>query len=136
MYHLIWIAKFRYSASVLGFTKYQMEKIQQKIIGPCLSQACYCNKLPRAIVYGPSKYGGMEWDNILVLLVDEKLKVLIGSIRLQDNVGKMLQIHLSWVQLFAGIITPVLQQQKHIHYLPLGWLSILHRQLIWNKYTS
>lgn len=48
-YHSIWMAKFRYSAPVIGFTPYYLQQIQQKILGPCLSVAGYSNRFPRAV---------------------------------------------------------------------------------------
>ena len=41
-------------------------------------------------MYGTTRYGGMAWKNIQVVSLYEKPKLLIGSIRLQDTVGKML----------------------------------------------
>ena len=63
-YHSMWISKFRYSAPVIGFTSTQLQKIQRSVMGPCLSAAGYCNRMPRAVVYGTEHYGGMEWDAI------------------------------------------------------------------------
>ena len=131
-YHAIWIAKFRYSAAVLGFSKSQLSQIQKKIISPCLSVAGYCQKLPRAVVYGPTIYGGMEWDNLNVLFLFEKLKLLIGSIRLNDKVGQMFGLQLSWVQIFAGISTRVLMSKQQIDYIPTGWIKNLHCHLVEN----
>ncbi len=129
-YHSIWMAKFRYSAPAIGFTKLQLKKIQQSIISPCLSQAGYCNKIPRAVVYGPVIYGGMGWENIYVTSLVEKLKFLIGSIRLGDTVGQMLLLQVSWIQIFAGISTPILMATKQIPYIPLGLIANIHNHLV------
>ncbi len=93
----MWLAKFRYSAPVIGYTIAQIEKVQKTILSPCLSASGYCSKMPRAVVYGPPEWGGMDWDNCGVILLYEKLKILIGSIRLQDKVGEILSIQLSWL---------------------------------------
>ena len=74
-YHSLWMAKFRYSASVIRFSSNQLEKIQQQIISPLISVAGFCNKIPRAIVYGPTRYGGMNWSNIKVVSLYEKIKM-------------------------------------------------------------
>ena len=129
-YHSLWIAKFRYSAPVLGFSKAQLSKIQQTIIGTCLSVAGYCSKLPRAVVFGPKTNGGMEWTNIRILSLYEKLKFIIGLVRLQDKVGQMIEAQLSWIQMFAGITIPVLESDKFISYLPIGWIQNVHQQLV------
>ena len=83
-YKSVWIARSRYSASVIGYSTTQLREIQRSITGSCLSAAGYSNKFPRAVVFGPAKYGGMDWDNTLVLSLFEKLKLFIGSIGLQD----------------------------------------------------
>lgn len=51
--------------------------------------------------------GGMAWDNCGVIFLFEKLKMLISSIRLQDTVGKLLLIQLSWLQFFTGSSNPL-----------------------------
>ena len=129
-YHSVWIAKFRYSASVIGYSKNQLRTIQSGIIGACLSVAGYSSKLPRPVVFGPKQYGGMDWENVIVLSLFEKLKLLVGSIRLQDKLGKMLVIQLTWLQLFAGISVPLLEYSRDIPYLPLGWLQNIHSMLV------
>ena len=131
-YHAIWIAKVRYSAAVIGLSRNQLRTIQQTVINPCLSVAGFCRTIPRAVVYGTSQYGGMDWDHIYTLYVFEKLKFIIGSIRLQDKVGQMLLIQLSWLQLFAGTSVMVLQSSTFLHYLPTGWIQNLHMLLIEN----
>ena len=129
-YHAMWIAKFRYSASVISYSLNQLKEIQSSIMGACLSAAGYCKKMPRAVVYGPTSWGGMEWDNILVLSLYEKLKLLIGSIRLDDKVGQLIKVQLSWLQLFSGSSTPLLELKTSIPYLPKGWLTNIHQLLV------
>ena len=129
-YHSVWISKFRYSASVIGYSSNQLSVIQSAIIGACLSVAGYNRKFPRAVVYGPTRHGGMGWENIVGLALYEKLKILIGSIRLHDNLGKMIQIQLTWLQVFAGCSIPILQSTLALHYLPVSWLTNIHTQLV------
>ncbi len=53
-------------------------------------------------MYGPAMYGGILWHNMNVVSIYKKLKLLIGSIMLQDTAGQMLELQLTWLQLFAG----------------------------------
>ena len=131
-YHSIWLAKFRYSAPSVGFTPNQLNKIQQKIIGPCLSVGGYCNRLPRAVVFGTNEYGGLNWTNLKVVFLYEKLKMLIGSIRLNDKIGQMIRYQLTWLQLVAGVSTPLLRLKITIPYVPEGWLQNLHVHFVEN----
>ena len=129
-YHSVWLAKFRYSASVVGYTLNLLKEIQRSVMGSCLTAAGYNSKMPRAVVFGPQTNGGMDWDNIVVLGIFEKIKLLIGSVRLHNKVGQMFLIQLSWLQLFAGISVPLLQSEREVPYLPLGWISNLHMLLV------
>ena len=86
-----------------------MKEIQSIAIGACLTAAGYSSKMPRAVVFGPGTKGGMDWDNIIVLGLYENIKLLIGAVCLQDKVGDMFLIQLSWLQLFAGNSVPLLQ---------------------------
>ena len=92
--------------------------------------AGYNSKMPWAVVFGPTTYGGMDWDNIVVLGLFEKIKLLIGALRLQDKVGQMILIQISWLQFFAGTSVPLLQSEIEVPYLPLGWITNLHRLLV------
>ena len=130
-YHSLWLAKFRYSAPVIGFSISQLKALQAKVTGPCLSASGYSNKMPRDVVYGPTQYGGMAWDAVELVSLHEKLKMVIGSIRLQDTVGQMMAIQLSWLQLFSGIGIPLFQASTEIPYLPKGWMSMIHQQLVY-----
>ena len=132
-YHSMWISKFRYSAPVIGFNNSQLQKIQKSVVNSCLSAAGYCNRMPRAVVYGTDQYGGMEWDAIGIVFLYEKLKLLIGSVRLQDTVGRLMNVQLSWLQLFSGISTPLFEANMVVPYLPKGWLTNLHGHLVYNN---
>ena len=129
VYHSLWVAKYRYSAPVISLSTRQMEKLETKIVGVCLSAAGYNCKMPRAVVFGPTVYGGMGWEKPLTITIIEKLKLLMGSIRRGDVVGHMLLLQLSWLQLFSGISTPILEEKKEVGYLPVGWLTTMHKLL-------
>ena len=95
-----------------------------------ISIAGYSSKIPCTIVFGPIKYRGMSWASIYIAAIYKKLKLLIGSIRLQDMVGKMLQFQITWLQLFAGTGECFLQSNTEVSYLPKGWIMNLHQQLV------
>ena len=115
---------------MVSFTKQELAQIQKKIIGKCLSAAGYSSKMPRAVVFGPLKYGGMQWQSPYGIMVYEQLKLLIGSIRLGDTVGTILRVQLKWLQLHAGTSIPLLEEQKNISYLQDCWLKSLHVKMV------
>ena len=94
-YHAIWLAKFRYSAPMIGITSNQVKKIYTGVLSSCLSAGGYSNKMPRAVVFGPTILGGMDWNNPLIIYLHEKIKMLVGSIRLKDTVGRLMLMQIS-----------------------------------------
>ena len=129
-YKALWCAKFRYSAPVIGLSKQQLLKIQKQIIGTSLAAAGYSSKMPRAIVFGPSLFGGMQWESPYSILLAEQIKLVIGSLRMEDTVGKLLNIQLQWIQLAVGLSTPVLEAKTTIPYVPHCWIKLLHEKLV------
>ena len=129
-YKALWCAKFRYSAPVIGLTKQQLFKIQKCIISPSLAAAGFSSKMPRAIVFGPQKFGGMQWDSPYGILLVEQIKLVIGSLRIEDTVGKLVKMQLQWIQVAIGISTPLFEVTKLIHYTPKCWLQQLHEKLV------
>ena len=113
-YHSLWIAKFRYLAPSVGFTTTQIKQIYTGVLEPCLAAGGYCSIMHRAVVFGPTEIGGLDWDNPIIIHLYEKLKILIGSVRIQDLVGRLMQIQLSWLQVFTSISTPILQYDREI----------------------
>ena len=132
-YKTLWCSKFRYCAPVVSFTHKQLHTIQQKIIGPSLTAAGYNSKMPRAVVFGPATLGGMQWESPYSITLYTQLQLLIGSLRLQDTVGKLLIIQLSWLQILAGIRQPLLETTQAVSYIPKGWIQSLHEKLTHNK---
>ena len=122
-YNTLWCSKFRYGAPVISFTEKQLNNIQKRIIGPCLAAAGFNSKMPRAVVFGPALYGGMNWTSPFTMHLYEKIKFVVGSIRLSDTVGKLLLLQVQWMQLFAGTSSPLLDTDTEIPYLPLSWLQ-------------
>ena len=132
-YNTLWSSKFRYSAPAITFTPAQLLTIQRKIIGPSLAAAGFNSKMPRVVVFGPSSHGGMNWYAPYFIQLYEQIKLVIGSIRLEDTVGRLLVLQLQWLQVTAGTSIPLLASQKNIPYLPQCWLQSLHTKMVDTK---
>ena len=50
----------------------------------------YSSKMARAVVFGPRIYGGMCWESPYGILLYEQIKLVLGSLRVEDTVGKLL----------------------------------------------
>ena len=85
---------------------------------------------PRNVVFGPSELGGFEWDNFHSLKCTEQIKVVLGHLRQNTKLGKLIRINIETVQLLSGISTPILQCKEHIDYIEDGWIVSLHHSLV------
>ena len=73
VYASLWIAKLRYVASVICFKRKESDDINKKVVERCIAAAGYNRNFPRRVVFGPLKYGGMEWETCASLQITEKI---------------------------------------------------------------
>lgn len=71
---------------------------------------------------------GMGFPNSILLY--EQIKILMGSICLNETVGKLIIIQLQWIQMVAGVGRPILESNKTISYLTTSWIQSLHVKLV------
>ena len=71
--------------------------------------------MARKIVYGPSKFGGLAWETCGSIQILEKVKLFLTHVRREDKIGIMLRIKTDTVQLYTGLIQPVLYTTIKCH---------------------
>ena len=108
IYPTIWLAKLRYISTVVCFTPKESDKINNQVVCCCLPAAGYNRHFPREVVYGPTKYGGLQWESLRSLQIVEKLKFFLLHARREDKLGHLLQILVETVQLQSGLSQPIL----------------------------
>jgi hypothetical protein len=62
---------------------------------------------PRAVLFGGLKYGGLDLPELYTDQGFGQLRLLIGHLKLRDEVGLQILCFLSELQLFIGTIKPV-----------------------------
>ena len=126
IYPTIWIPKLRYISAPVCFTREQCETIDKKVVRHCVSASGYHKGLPRAVLYGPSLYGGTEWDTSYLLQVYEKVRFFLGHVRRNDRLGKLLVILVQTIQLVAGINDQILDTEiKWTTWVETTWITFL-----------
>ena len=113
-----------------GIRKKNCDKIERPMVRECLRAAGMNGNFPRKVVFGPSELGGLEWDNFHSLKCTEQIKVVLGHLRQNTKLGKLIRINIETVQLLSGISTPILQCKEHIDYIEDGWIVSLHHSLV------
>ena len=108
VYQSLWMAKLRYISQVVCFTKEEADDINRKVVTQCMCASGYNRNFPRRVVYGPLRYGGMEWETCASVQILEKIKFFLLHMRRQDKLGKLVTILMETVQLQSGLCDPLL----------------------------
>ena len=131
-YHGVLQAKIGYALAVTTFTKPQLQKIQRTVdvaYGPKIGLN---RNFPNSVVQGPTQYCGLTQPPLYTIQGSKQLKLLIGTIRNQDDTGALAQASLELEQQESGYITPILHADTSIEYRrwsPNTWNSSIKQFL-------
>ena len=116
-----------YSAPIGTLTHKQAKTIQSAPINALVRAMGYNAHMPRVVVHGPTKTGGIGLNHLFIAQGALKVKTLLQYIRQNKQTGKILILYLSWAQLVAGGSSPILenpsQSLPHLH--DEQWLTTL-----------
>jgi hypothetical protein len=80
--------------------------------------------MPRAVVFGPVKYGGMSIPDVYTRQTQLHAKYLIQQLRWDKTVANDFLVTLSNLQLESGFVTPLLESNiKTVDYIEWEWIS-------------
>jgi hypothetical protein len=82
--------------------------VQLPALCATLSKLHFNRNISRAIVFGPGSLGGINILVIYDLQSTGQLTLLISHLRIQDEVGQLIPLDLSILQLTGGALKPVL----------------------------
>jgi hypothetical protein len=89
-------------------SKKELDKIE-KVMASAKCNALGLNEhFPRALIYGPSCYGGMQLPTTHASATIERINYFLYHIRTSSKIGKKLDISLAFLQLETGLLTPFL----------------------------
>ena len=94
-----------YSAPVGTITRKIAEKIQSAPTMATLQSLGYNSHMPRAVVFGPKKYGGIGLRHLFIEFGRIKVKTILQHIRGNTQSGQIIMIYLQWAQLVTGTDT-------------------------------
>jgi hypothetical protein len=84
----------------------------------------YDRSTPRALIYGPSEFGGFGIRHLYTEMLGMKLDTVVSHLRADTQLGRAFRINLNYLQLTAGITEPMLESQTPLLYINNNW--ILH----------
>jgi hypothetical protein len=130
-YHSIFIPSLTYSLGSTSFTAVEATSIQKRPINLILASMGINRNMPRSVVYAPITLGGLGFK---CLYTEQgwcqQIENLVGHIRINSTVGKLIRSTLSLHQLTAGTSTPTLSDpDTPIPYLEKGWITSIRQFL-------
>ena len=111
-YFAILLPSLSYSLPVSHFSSKSLDDVDKKIAAPFLNKLGYSRSTPRAVRYGPTKFGGVNMHQLKDIQGSGQILQLLKHLRVQSPFQKMWLIALHWAQLQSGFHTPLLQDPK------------------------
>jgi hypothetical protein len=97
--------KVGFSLPTLHLTQAECKRIQSPAICATLSKLHFNHCTSRAIVFGPTKYAGLDLPHLATTENVGQLRLLLGHLRLQDKTADLILIDISYIQLLVGSST-------------------------------
>ena len=104
-YRSTYIPSMVYSALVGTINQKTAEKIQSAPTIATLWSLGYNAHMPRAVVFGPTKYGGIGLRHLFIEFGKIKVKTILQHLRGNTQSGQIIMIYLQWAQLVTGTDT-------------------------------
>ena len=110
-----YVPKATYPFPVTLFTTTQLHEMQRKAVFYMLPKMGINRHAPRAMIYGPMRYGGRQLTDLRVEQPVAHVRATLGHMRRGGNVGKALEITLRDTQVEIGISMPFYLGDPHIY---------------------
>jgi hypothetical protein len=129
-YNLVYISSLKYGIPLTSLSYKQITEIHRYAVDKFNSAMGIDHSTHRALVYGPTEYGGFGVRHLYTEMMGMKLETLISHIRAGSQLGLSFIININYIQLHAGIGTPILLSKDNISYIPMNWILHLRQFLI------
>ena len=124
------VPKFSYVLHTTSFSRAMCRKFDALLRRAIVPKLRLNRHYPGAILYGPAKYGGMEFPNIYTLQLQTQLQYLIKQLRWNKTVANDIKVAVETLQLSSGLTTPILEYvDTPIVYLDTTFFLDLRRRL-------
>ena len=124
------LPKMSYPLHLTSFTSGECHTLN-KIFTPVFLNKMRMNKnMPRPVVYGPLRYGGMEIPDCYSLQTTLQIPFLIKQLRMNTTVANNFLTTLNNIQLVSGLTTNILDNMNvPLDYMDTGWIIALRARM-------
>ena len=129
-FETMWFPSISYGLGTVNLTYKELNNIQKPIVNYILPLLGYNRHLPRAVVFGSSSLGGLNFKHLYIHQGTMHVTQFIKHYRSGGNIGKLLQIALRWLRLIAGFsFCPLRRPQANYHHIEDKWFGTTIRFL-------
>jgi hypothetical protein len=129
-YNLVYIASLKYGLPSTSLSYEQIDKFHRYTVDKFISAMGIDHSTHRALIYGPSEYGGFGVRHVHTEMMGMKLETLISHLWAGTDLSILFIININHIQLYAGIGQPIFMSKRDISHIPMNWL--LHiRNFLW-----
>jgi hypothetical protein len=129
-YKSCYIPSMTYSLTAVSMNEKQLAIIQKKATTQFSRNCGFEMSFPKAVVHGPTCFGGLGFNNLYVESSIAKIESLICHINKETPLGASMRINLNWVQLHSGLKKPFFISNKYIDYIQENWFLEIRKFLI------
>jgi hypothetical protein len=115
----VYIASLKFGLPTTSLSYKQIDEIHRYTVDKFISAMGIDHSTHRALIYGPSEYGGFGVRRLLTEMMGMKLETLI---RAGTELSILFTININHLQLHAGIGKPILMSTRDILSIPMNWL--------------
>jgi exonuclease III len=108
-YSSVFLRSVGYPLGVCHLTDSQLDSLQGPMVSTTLQKMGYNSKTSRAITFGPTKYGGLDFRDLKIEQGVESLRLIMRHLRFPGQPQQMLLITLDQLQHNSGLGTPLLE---------------------------
>jgi hypothetical protein len=120
------LPKLRFQPAVLSLSQQDCDKLTSTIFSALLPRLHINRHTARSIIFGPEKYGSLALPIFFITQGVDKLHLFLGHLRLQDRMGHLIHIDLTYLQLLSGYGSFLLNcPANDFKWLEASWLSSL-----------
>ena len=123
-YFTIWYPSCNYPLAATFLPRSACSEIQSFATNATLVKCKFNRKFPRAVVFGPPRYGGMGWRHMWYEQGIQHVLIIIKHLRTPGHFQSLLQINLRWYSLLAGVsFAPLEFPEISLPHLDCKWLD-------------
>ena len=121
-YAMIWFPSLSYGLGTTNLSYNELNQLQKPIINYILPALGYNRHLPRAVVFGSYKYGGLNMKHLYIDQGTKHVTQFLKYYRYGGSIGQLLKISLRWLHIVAGFsFCPLAKPQINYHHIEDKW---------------